>query len=760
MKDTIGAVGPVKHGVYRFDARAIAAGTLGLLALALLAIAIPENVPKIVTVPPVFLALVTLPGGLALLLLVGSVRVDLRWILSAIGLSLLGLMALGAVLNVALLAVGYERPMTTVPLATGVTVVVLGLLAAFYRVRREATIEVSVPQPQPLLFALLLVPLLSIVAVKVLNLTGTNVPIIGVLVAVAVLPLALVTFADRSWYGFGLWTMAIAILYHKSLARIHNFSGSPDVVYTYEAGYWRPGLVENTPEASELLANGVLYPSFARLTELEIFTQMEVVNPLFISTIPVALYVVARGYVGEKRALLVGALFAFAHPFYLQFPPGGRAGTPVVFLGLLALVLTDDRSDPQAKQLLALLFALGVVVSHYGTSYLLLFALLGASALVIVYPIVDDVIAAVRVRFFDRSTDAEGEESPGIRHPIGRGRYSSGILTYSFVSFYLVADLAWYLYLDAGEKFHLLPNHIVRTVQTLLVGQTFSGQTANRLRKDYGGLSITMSKWLYMAIGLLMVAGLATIYYRRFLTEEGTAIDDEHVALATVFLGVFSMTILVPSWGGGRPMMITFVFTTLYAVIGATVLFDGVAATVSDRLTGFRRVLEGDEHALSPRAFACLLLVLFLLNSGVLAVTALGGSAPSNVPSQSGTSYQEMDVATHAWFIDHREQVGGVYGDNIVHGQTDWLNPQIAYRAEGAESYGSYKPRGGQEMLRLAEPGVPSGYVVLLSHNVVGGTLRAEGSPALRTIRSDLSNRNIVYTSGYSQIYFANGTGG
>ena len=460
-------IGPVSLTDRHIDITWVVAGAIALQALALLAIALPESVPKVVTVPPIVVALILLPGGLALLAYDGTDRITLQWVIYTIGLSLILVMGCSAVFNVVLRSYGFERPMTTVPLAVGFTVLVVGLAAALLLVRSDETVVVPTPSPQPLLFALALVPLLSIMSVKLLNVTNVALPIIVVLTIIAVIPLALVTFADESWYGFGLWTMAIAIVYHKALARLHNFSGSPDPVYTYNAGYWRPGLAENTPEASELLANSVLFPTIAHLTELPIFTEMEVINPLFISIIPVCLYLAGREYVGERRALLVGTLFAFAHPFYMQYPPGGRAGTPVIFMGLFALALADGEYDARTKQVLALLFSLGVVVSHYGTSYLLMFGLIGAAGLLLVFPMADQVFEYVRARYHAARTDGGVRTLPNVRERLRETTYGSGVLTYPFVSFYAAADLAWYLYLDAGEKFHLLPNHIVNVDRLL-----------------------------------------------------------------------------------------------------------------------------------------------------------------------------------------------------------------------------------------------------------------------------------------------------
>lgn len=743
---------------HKFTQKQIVFGFLGFSLLTVGLVALPDEIPRVGVVPFITLYLTLGPGLFSLLILRGNVHLSARSLVYSVGLSLILMLGLGLALNLVVRPLGVSQPMARLPATVGMTGLALGLASLMVTVRNDVNLTVSIPRILPSTLILLHLPLLAIVSVTILERTGNNIPILLVLIALGIAPLLITTFVNKSWHALGLWTVALGILYHKVPHHSFSFSGNPAVVFTWEAGFWDPGITGATPQSTELLQLGVLYPVFASLSQIDILTQMKIVNPVLVSVIPIAVFVAARSYIGSKRALLAGALFAFAHPYYIQYPPAGRASLPVVFLALLAVVLTDSTLSSNLKATLSIAFSTGLVVSHYGTSYLFLFAVWGGIGLMISYRIFDYFMFHLSRRKL--ATDGGWKLHQGQEIEFS-DLFKSDFLSVPFVLYYSVLNIGWYLYLDAGQKFHLLPNHIVRAFVTLfIVKNPGTGQTAARLQRNYGSTSIFLSKRVYVLIGLLMVIGLCAIYYRRFISENETVFHDEHLALATIFLGIFGMTILVPSWGGGRPMMITFVFSTVYAVVGAAIVFDGLLGSIIGQVNTHldRGVLE----SFDGRGFACIIFILFMLNSGVLAATVFEAGAPSTIPSEEPIDQDfgstMTDVSAHAWLVDNRGSIKTVYGDSIAHGQSDWLNPQIGYHTEGAYSYGSEKPGKIETIL---DDGVTSGYIILLRHNLESKELYLgveRGKVSMATIEEELNDGHLVYTNGYSEVYYVEKT--
>jgi uncharacterized membrane protein len=726
------------------DSSAAAGALLGVYALSLLVIllrGLGVPIPEQVSAPIGYLALTFVPGGLVVLYLFSDLWVRAKHVLYAFGLSLLSVMAVGFVLNIGLPPLGYDTPLALAPLAAGITAfnAILGIPIIWGE--RGGTVRVpivSIVSPAPLSF--LLLPLLGILGVGMLNRTGNNALLLFVLLVVALVPVVVVaTRVTTTWHPLGITALALTVLYHKSLWKFSEYSGQPYAIRTWGARRWTPGIVETNMLSAELLPNGVLYPIYARLTGVHILTQYSVINPLFVTFIPLALFVAFRRHTDSYKAFLGASLFVFAHPFFRQYPTAGRAATPVLFLALFGVAISDRDSPRVVTTGLSLLFLLGIAVSHYGTSYYVMITFGGALIVLAGLRAVDNVL--------NRQTVGQAVRLPETLRALVTQIGSP--FTVALVSFYSVATLTWYMYMNGGRKFDLLPKHARESYVQLVGGSTFSGRTAARIQKNYGTESIQLSKYLYFGIGLLIALGLLVVLYRR-LSSKDTGFDDHYFAIAVAMLGVFGTTIMVRNWGGGRPMMITYVFTVIFAVVGLT----GVQAYTLDR------------EREAAYFVGVVLATLFLLNSGVVAAVALGGLAPSNVPNQASLAespspraqtvvYKETDIAAHVWMITHH---GGpnVYGDTFANRQTDWYRPQITSRTGGTSSGWERIEGKPLELPTLAQPGVESGYMLLLGHNLaLDGTWQTQYGP--RTARLDeleLSQRSKVYTTGESVIYY------
>jgi hypothetical protein len=319
---------------------------------------------------------------------------------------------------------------------------------------------------------------------------------------------------------------------------------------------------------------------------------------------------------------------------------------------------------------------------------------------------------------------------------------------------------------------------VVDNLATLLSGPTTAGgRTTNRVTESYASASIEISKYIYILIALLIATGFLIVYLRRVLANDHR-FDDHYLVIATALFGLFGVTMIFRNWGGGRPMMISFSFTTVFAALAATQLAGGtkrIVRTTVDHLplpSGPRRAvlaITSRDLRIGNQAFAVLLVVLFVLNTGVAAATVFGGFAPSNVPNQATLAtdqnpksqvsvHRETDITTHVWMVQHMDSSYGAYGDTFAIRQFDWYRPDVAARVPPTR--GGYTAETKPELVDIREQqaGTQPGYLLLTGHNLALNHLwTSKFHPPTPIEELPLNRRNKIYSTGESHVYFYTG---
>lgn len=223
-------------------------------------------------------------------------------------------------------------------------------------------------------------------------------------------------------------------------------------------------------------------------------------------------------------------------------------------------------------------------------------------------------------------------------------------------------------------------------------------------------------------------------------------------------------------------MMITFSFTTVFAVVGAIWIAEstGRVSAVLKRYLPWSTGESGEDRGrVFPQesqvktGFAALLAIFLLLNTGVAAATVFGDErAPSTVPLQSTledsqnaesqvTVHRDTDILTHIWTVQHFDEDYQVHGDTFGARQYDWYRPDVAARTPAIG--GGYTQETKPKVFDVEgqRAGTQPGYILAMGHNVeldaFWSSRFESGVPA-----SDISieRRNRVYTNGESHVYF------
>jgi len=667
------------------------------------------------------------------------------------GLSLASIMGIGGLASLVLPVVGIER-VFTLPVLVGIAAALVVALV----VTLQSTLTLRVRTAtllSPVTLCLLLFPLASVLGTALYATGGSNFLLLALMASIALVPVlvALSTGGER-YFPLAIWSISVSLLYHGRIFGFFTITQPlPNVVM--EVGRWVPNYETGV---GSLLANGVLYPVYAIFTGLPMAAEWNLVNPFIVAMLPVVLFEAYRRYISATGAFLSTCIFMFSYSYYVLYPTGGRAATPVIFLGLLALATSDTDLPAKTQHLVLLLFGAGVAVTHYGTAYVVMFALLVSGLAFAVLTLLvrlnlpkwlaGNLSSGSAKRALSRAAD----RTPQFERP--------AVLRGPYIAFYSSLALAWYLYTGLGGKFSTLPRKVVDGITGVFYGQT-SGSTVTSFQQDYSAISITVAKYFYVVFGLLMSLGIAIAVFK-LVVDRDEIVSTGQLALGIGFLSMFAGSAL-PSgeaFAVARVMMIIFTFSVPFAVVGLESLASGVAELLSS--------LEVGHVTTTARIGLGLFIALFfLLNSGFVAETVTDGYAPSNAASEQRLAESEIpplrlrvrdcvrcDVQTHIWAGNNVPQSETMYGDVLMGNQLDYYAGTISDQANQERRYQS---------VNSSMTDLKSGdYIGLLAHNrdLQGFSIGYKFN-FYETDLGPYTDGNVLYTNGYAVVaHEPNGT--
>jgi uncharacterized membrane protein len=610
---------------------------LGLVAAPRFGIDIPLVRPLLAVV---YLSVV--PGFL-ILRIVGIDPTDVTdTLLYAVGLSLTVLMFYGFAINFVLRAVGYPTPVTEVPMVASILGLTLGLTALYY-FRRERPEKLTVPRDDvasPVFTFLLLLPLLGIYGAYTLNVYTENAALLALFAAIAgVLLIVYTETLPQSMLSFAVWMIGLALLWQNTLTGSFMAWGdqvteAEHVLAVLSNGFWTttPGDITVRNQYT-MLRLTILHPIYVLFTDLELVWVYKIVHPLLFSLTPVALYQGYKRFVTERAAFYSAFFFMSLFSFFIVLSRNTRTGTALFFLGLFVVLLLDDQLADVYRTVLAMLFASSIVVSHYGVSYILLFALgLALPAFLI-------------ARRLEGVIDPQGIQS----------RASVSVASFGFLGFYLTVLLAWYIYASpGGQSFGLVVNfgdHFLTTLAEEFTGyeQSASVRVATA---DQGSVVIDALRYYHFVLGAIIAIGILGTGLRTIgiLDREGSGeviienMSREFVIFAVAFLAIFGVTFLpVQRINTARTFAIALIFLAPFLVVGTREIFRTI-----------NHVFE-----ISPKkvpvfnVVVLVLLIYFLLNTGVVSAIAINQYSPNALVEKERITEEGQPVEQNYFYKQH-----------------------------------------------------------------------------------------------------------
>lgn len=670
-----------------------------------------------------FLYLTFVPG----FLLLGLIGLDnlrrMETILYSIGLSLSFLCFIGTLINYLYPLIGINNPISEIPL----TITIIAITSVLYHLyslqSREYTIF-SFNKIQSVLFSsapiLLLLPILSIFGGYLFNYYNINFLILILYVIISTFPI-FIAFDKfpKHLFAPAIWAISISLLFSITLS-IKNISyGDALLEYNFanlviSNGIWNPSIIG---PINAMLSIVMIHPIYSILLDTRLKDVFIFIYPLLYSFTPLVLYVAFKREMNEIIAFFSSFFFMSLFSFYVIFSRCTRSGIAELFLALFILSVIDKDLPEPKKSLLSIVFALSIIVSHYGTSYMLMFAL------VISIPIF------VLVKFRNHKN------------------IESSYLNFSVL--YITSTLAWYIYISGGSSF----TSIVKVIHQIMtnipelftIGKSYTlSHTFYALYRDWS-LSVRVSRDLLLVTSVFILIAVMCLI-RDFLKGGKIEFNEKYSVLSVSFIGIILSTFL-PAKGYtlARVYHISLCFLAPFTVIGFMKLLDFF------KLTSIRYLAR-------IKIFSLFLVMFFLFNSGFVSETLIRGNdySPNILISKSRAlniedaqyilSYgREIIYDTESsgaeWLMENKEETAKIY--------LDWYSGELFLQII---SRSSNPLRYARENMNMK-----GGYIYLRTYNVRKNLLVNQYYPPTFESIFDiypLNKSNKVYTNGENEIYY------
>ncbi len=306
-------------------------------------------------------------------------------IVLSVGLSVSFIMFFGLLINWVYPLLGYDRPLSSIPLLISFSVILLLFaIFAYLRNRRESFVNLSDLKlnTKEKLFILIpaFFPLLSILGMHLMNTTSNNTMVMTLLFLIAayivIVAIKHKQVPDRVYPPI-IFLTSISLVLLFAL-RSSYLMGS-DVHYasyifqtTFDNQHWQ--IFEYSPMHACLSVTilPTIYQSFVNVDSDYLF---KILYPLLFSFSPLVVFLISKKYIANLYAFLASVLYMSGEVF-LTTAHSARSNVGILFFGLAIMVLFFDRLTDFNKKLLFTVFAASCITSHYSTAYIFFFILL------------------------------------------------------------------------------------------------------------------------------------------------------------------------------------------------------------------------------------------------------------------------------------------------------------------------------------------------------------------------------------------------
>lgn len=339
-----------------------------------------------------FLSLV--PGLLTLFALRLKAPAPFVFLMTSAALSLLELMLIGLLSNTILPFVGITRPLDRNALIVEISIFLIIIARAAWRgasgwrcdIRETIHKYFSAPKDIWLTLLPLLFVAQSVLGTTILNNGGNGWLTMTMLVEMALYFLVIIHYRDKieeNTILMGLFFSALSLLFMTSLRGWYVTGHDIQTEYkvfelTKNAGVWDIFSYQDAYNAC--LSITILPTIFYNLLKVSDPYIYKCLFQIFFAFCPGIAYLISRNWTNRPTAIIAGIYFMAFPTFFSDMPFFVRQEISFFFYGIMIWIIFKKGVRMQTRRMLFLIMGLGMILSHYSTTYTTL-AILGISAI-------------------------------------------------------------------------------------------------------------------------------------------------------------------------------------------------------------------------------------------------------------------------------------------------------------------------------------------------------------------------------------------
>jgi uncharacterized membrane protein len=553
--------------------------------------------------------------------------------------------------------------------------------------------------------------------------------IIMVISAVFLLTVGSAKIVPMKLYPLALFAIAIALLLPTTMwSRYITGYDLHQEFYCFAltriSSSWTPSIfgvqtVENVGFQS--------YASMLSLTILPFFYSVvlnlsgelifKVIYPIILSIVPVVLYYVYTVFFDERRAVLAVFFFVSYATFYIQMAYLARQMIAELFFALLLLLyakygFTRNRGR---HSVLILFFFFGLIVSHYGLTY----------------------VAILYVLCFVLVTSAR-------EHRLNKTGLTDLLLL-------LALALTWYVFSFSSAAVNDLAASLNRMIAGL--ADIFGGRDPNLL-KAIGAVSLPslwrrLGQYTFFALEILTVAGfLKLLWTRKRLGSNQFFFSG---ILASMLL--LALSIAIPNFSytlnQTRIFQIALFFLAPMLMLGSETLFNLIFRMLNHFHKGFS---WGWVHRISLIFATLLIVVFFLFQSGF--IFALVGDIPASPSLTTDKSDAALrNLSLYDSFTFSREVYGAKWALVNISNQSQ-IYCDLTSQLHVLSSYGLVNENRTHPLTQDLEDIDKNAYIYLRPLNTINHLIENQGTAWIMSENSTvLQNADRIYSNGGCEIF-------
>jgi len=603
-----------------------------------------------------FLYLSFVPGILILRILRIQDLTNSETILYSVGLSTISVILVGLLTNLIFPLMGVYNPISLIPLVISLSILIFILSILCIISEFDAT-----PDTKPatlysdlseiLNFKVVFfgsLPILAIFGTYLMNYGNDNRLNLCLLILLSLLPIFVSrNTLPRSYYPFIILMASLSLLLDKSL--ITSYLCGSDIFGEYNTAnsvllgsQW---LLDNPGVLNGMLSITILAPIYSIVTNVSLMWVLKIVYPLLFSLLPLGVYVYVSKQFNEKIAFLSGILVAYTSSFYGIMLEAARQQIAEIFL-VLIIILIFQKIERKKKAFLLIAFSLGLIMSHYGISYIFLI-LLTTSAIFLAIDTKYNLLAkAGGINPLSLSLDLFDKSS------CSKENYNSSVYL-QYLLFFVVALISWYVYISSSVIFnnfvHLL-DIIANSISLELDASSIEG-----LNTIVSRLSISreITKYVYLAIQSLISIGI----FFALINTQTRKINKFYLYLSISFYLLLVASLVVPhssaSMTTSRVYHTSLILLAPYALLGLFGL-----TTLMHRFLSKQR-LNRKFHKL-PYAIASILFATLLIFDSGFVCEIIKDEPPNSYSLNSSvirpSNFIDQEFIELVWFHGKRDE--------------------------------------------------------------------------------------------------------